>query len=124
MLLTRSRWRSSDADQRAIQAAEPVLGGCDQPIGGVDIRVVGDDPGHPIICGARREAGCGRSRGGFVRAAEKYAPALRGECRGRGEPEAATAAGDEVGPVSQTEIHAADRIRRVQPLGRLFDLEQ
>ena len=103
-----SRWRSSDADQRAIQAAEPVLSGCDQSIGGSRIGVVSDDPSNSVIsgrvsCEARR-----RSSGGYlVGATENYAPALRHQCLGRREPKAATAAGDEVDPVAQVEIHAA-----------------
>jgi len=41
-----------------------------------------------------------------VRVTEHYARALPDKCLGRSEAEAATAAGDEVDPVAQLEIHA------------------
>jgi hypothetical protein len=100
--------RSAHADQRTVQAAETVLGGSEQPVRGGGIGVVGDDPGGGVSRGGVvREAGHGCGRRRLVGGAEHDAGPVCDECLGRGESKAAAAAGHEVNPVAQSQIHAA-----------------
>ncbi len=106
-------WRSTHADQRTVQAAKTVLGGCDQPAWGGGIGVIGDDPGGGVSRSAvLREAGRGRSGRRLVGSAEHDAGPVGDQCLGRSEPKAAAAAGHQVDPVAQSQIHAAILPRR------------
>ena len=78
-----------------------VLGSRDQPARRGRIRVIGNHPRHrvgPRCC--RGEAARGRSGRRLVGGAEHNAGSVTDECPGRGEPEAAAAAGDDEDPVT------------------------
>src|SRR3954454_13712964 len=102
--------RPSNADQRTIQATEPVLGRRDQALGRRNVRVVGGEPSD-AIGDARvvREASRRRRRGSLARGAHDDPRALGHESVSRRESQAATAARDEVDPLAQLEIHLLPR---------------
>jgi hypothetical protein len=66
-------------------------------------------PQPPLVLRGGVVLEAGRSRGGrrLVGGAEHDAGPVCDECLGRGEPKAAAAAGHEVNPVAQSQIHAA-----------------
>jgi hypothetical protein len=84
------------------------LSGGDQPAWGGRIGVVSDDPGGGgSRGGVLGEAGHGRSGRRLVGSAEHDAGPVGDECLGCGEPKTPAAAGHQVDPVAQSQIHGA-----------------
>jgi hypothetical protein len=102
------RRRSAHADQRTVQAAKTVPGGRNQQAWRGGIGIIRHNPGDGVSRGAvLREAGLGRSGRSLMRSAEHDLGPFSGQRLGRSEPKTAAAAGHEVNPAAQPEIHPA-----------------
>ena len=72
------------------------------------IGIIRHNPGDGISGGAvLREAGAGRSRCRLMRSTEHDPGPFPGQRLGRSEPKTAAAAGHEVNPAAQPEVHLA-----------------
>ena len=89
-----------------VESAIVLLRGGDKSAWRCRIRIVRDDPGGGVRCGAALRKAISRGRGrGFMRGGDDDIRSLSDKCFGSGETKAPASSSHDVDPVPQTEIH-------------------